>query len=86
MTVESCTACGLKLREMDNGDGPAVFLIFVLGFLVVPLAIWTSSLVDLPLWLQGVFWGAVILGLTVGMLRPAKAAVLALNYRHRIVG
>ena len=57
---------------MDSGDGPAVFLIFVLGFLVVPLAIWASNVVDLPLWLQGLFWGVVILGLTIGMLRPAK--------------
>ena len=82
-TVESCSACGLKLAEMDSGDGPAVFLIFILGFLVVPLAIWASNVVALPEWLQSAFWGAVILALTIGMLRPAKALVLALNYRHR---
>lgn len=68
---------------MDSGDGPAVFLIFILGFLVVPVAIWASNAVALPEWLQSAFWGIVILGLTVGMLRPAKALVLALNYRHR---
>lgn len=68
---------------MDSGDGPAVFLIFILGFSVVPVAIWVSNLVDLPDWLQSLFWGVVILGLTIGMLRPAKALVLALNYRHR---
>ncbi len=82
-TRETCPDCGLKLRRMDNGDGPAVFLIFILGFLVVPLAIWGSNQIDLPFWMQGIFWGIVILGLTVGMLRPAKALVLALNYRHR---
>jgi len=82
-TVERCSECGLKLGEMDSGDGPAVFLIFILGFLVVPVAIWASGVVALPEWLQSLFWGLVILGLTVGMLRPAKALVLALNYRHR---
>ncbi len=82
-TRETCPDCGLKLRRMDNGDGPAVFLIFILGFLVVPLAIWGSNQIDLPFWMQGIFWGIVILGLTLGMLRPAKALVLALNYRHR---
>jgi uncharacterized protein (DUF983 family) len=81
--MENCAVCGLPLRAMDSGDGPAVFLIFVLGFLVVPLAIWASSVLDLPFWLQGSFWGVVILALTVGMLRPAKALVLALTYRHR---
>jgi uncharacterized protein (DUF983 family) len=71
---------------MDSGDGAAGFLIFILGALIVPLAIWTSNIVDLPLWLQGAFWSIVILGLTIGMLRPAKALVLALNYRYRVVG
>jgi uncharacterized protein (DUF983 family) len=82
-TAERCGSCGLGLAAMDSGDGPAVFLIFILGFAVVPLAIWASNVVDLPYWLQSLFWGVVILGLTVGMLRPAKALVLALNYRHR---
>ena len=82
-TAETCGSCGLALAEMDSGDGPAVFLIFILGFSVVPLAIWASSALDLPDWLQSLFWGVVILALTIGMLRPAKALVLALNYRHR---
>jgi uncharacterized protein (DUF983 family) len=82
-TAPRCPSCGLPFADIDNGDGPAVFLIFILGFAVVPLAIRMSTLVDLPDWAQGLFWGVVILGLTVGMLRPAKALVLALNYRNR---
>jgi len=82
-TAEACDSCGLRLREMDSGDGPAVFLIFILGFMVVPFAIWVSMSVELPLAVHAVLWGAVILGLTIGMLRPAKSLVLALNHRHR---
>ncbi len=78
--------CGLAIKDMDSGDGAAVFLIFILGAAIIPLAIWISNSVDLPLWLQGAFWSIVILGLTIGMLRPAKALVLALNYRYRVVG
>ncbi len=85
-TVELCGVCGLRLGEIDNGDGPAVLLIFILGVSVVPLAIWASDLVDLPLWAQGAFWSVVILALTVGMLRPAKALFIALNYRFRNPG
>ena len=29
-----CSACGLDLSKADSGDGPAVFIIFILGFLV----------------------------------------------------
>jgi len=81
--VDRCSACGLELARNDSGDGPAVFLIFILGFAVVPLALWVAMSVDWPLWLHGVLWGIVILGLTLGMLRPSKAYVLALQYRHR---
>jgi uncharacterized protein (DUF983 family) len=82
-TPAACSVCGLELKAIDNGDGPAVFLIFLLGGLVVPTAIWFSGHIDLPLWAQSGLWGVVILGLTIGMLRPAKALVLALNYRAR---
>ncbi|MFX8381676.1 DUF983 domain-containing protein, partial [Acinetobacter baumannii] len=71
------------MTEADTGDGPAVFLIFILGFLVVPPALWLGLSVDWPLAVQVLVWGTVILGLTLGMLRPAKAYVIALAYRHR---
>lgn len=81
--VDSCAVCGLALARNDSGDGPAVFLIFILGFLVVPPALWFGMRYDWPLWLHAVLWAAVILALTLGMLRPAKAYVLALQYRFR---
>ena len=80
---ETCENCGLALAENDAGDGPAVFLIFLLGFLLVPLALLVEWLVGLPLWLHAVLWGAVALALTVGALRPIKAYVIALQFKHR---
>ncbi len=80
---ERCAVCGLDLHRHDSGDGPAVFLIFILGFLVVPVALWVSMAVEWPLWLHAIVWSIVILGLALGMLRPAKAYVVALQYRHR---
>ena len=81
--VDRCSVCGLELAGKDSGDGPAVFLIFILGFVVVPPALLIALRVDWPLWLHALIWGTVILGLTLGMLRPAKALVMALQYRHR---
>jgi len=78
-----CSVCGLELCRQDSGDGPAVFLIFILGFLVVPVALWVSMSVEWPLWLHAIVWSIVILGLALGMLRPAKAYVVALQYRYR---
>lgn len=81
--VEHCPVCGLELARHDSGDGPAVFLIFIISFLVVPPALWVSMAVDWPLWLHTLVWGALVLGLALGMLRPAKAYTTALQYRHR---
>ena len=81
--VERCASCGLVLAKNDNGDGPAVFLIFILGFMMVPPAIIIAMHVDWPLWVHGVLWGILILGATVGMLRPAKALTIALQYKNR---
>jgi len=80
---DRCSVCRLDLSKADAGDGPAVFLIFILGFSVVPLALWVAMSVELPLWLHAVLWGAVILGITIGLLRPSKALTVALQYRHR---
>ncbi|MBI1208380.1 MAG: DUF983 domain-containing protein [Azospirillum sp.] len=81
--VDRCASCGLELARNDSGDGPAIFLIFILGFLVVPVALWVAMSVDWPLWIHAILWSVVILGLALGMLRPAKGILIALQYRHR---
>ena len=60
-----------------------MFLTFILGFTVVPVALWVAMSVEWPLWLHTIVWSVVILGLTLGMLRPAKAYLMALQFRHR---
>lgn len=80
---ESCAQCGLDLTRNDSADGPAVFLIFILGFLLVPLALIVEWAWHWPLWLHGVVWGALALLLTVGSLRPLKAYVIALQFKYR---
>jgi len=78
-----CPTCGLDLSQHDSGDGPAVFVIFILGFLVVPLAIWLEFTVAPPLWVHAVLWSVVILGGALALLRPLKAIMVGLQYKHR---
>lgn len=78
-----CSSCGLKLSQADSADGPAVFLIFILGFLLVPAALGFEWLVHPPLWVHAVLWGIVALGLTLGSLKPLKAYIIALQFKHR---
>ena len=81
--VERCDSCGLVLAKNDSGDGPAVFLILVLGALIVGLALWTEATFSPPYWLHLVIWPTVTIALTLAAIRPLKAYVIALQYRHR---
>lgn len=81
--VDKCAHCGLDLSRQDSADGPAVFLIFILGALLVPLALLLEFTLHPPLWVHGVVWGAVTLGLTLAALRPMKSYVIALQFKHR---
>lgn len=58
----ACEVCGLDLSAQDSGDGPAVFVILILGFIVVGLALWVEVRFTPPLWVHAVLWPPVILG------------------------
>ena len=77
-----CEACGLDLSPHDSGDGPAVFLVFILGALVVPLAIFTEVWFAPPQWVHMAVWTVVILVLALAMLRPAKGIFVAYHYKN----
>jgi len=83
LTVEPrCVVCGLDLSPHDSGDGPAVFLVFILGALVVPIAIFTEIWFHPAMWVHMTVWPVLILALALGMLRPAKALFIAIHYKN----
>jgi len=81
-----CEVCDLDFSKVDSGDGPAVFIILIVGFLVVVAALVTEIWFHPPYWLQLVLWIPTILGLSLGLLRPLKATFVALQYRHLALG
>jgi uncharacterized protein (DUF983 family) len=81
----ACPVCGLDLSGQDAGDGPAVFVIFFLGLIVVGIAFWVELRLAPPIWVHMALWTPLIVGGAIAMLRPLKAALIALQYRHRIL-
>ena len=79
-----CRACGLDYAAFNVGDGPAAFLIFIVGGIVVALAIALELSVAPPWWVHALLWVPLTAFLTIGLLRIAKGLLLALEYRHRI--
>jgi uncharacterized protein (DUF983 family) len=80
---EGCTKCGLSYRFIDTGDGPAVFAIFILGFLVLGLALYVEFTYEPPVWVHVVLWGALTPLIALALLRFLKAILIALQYRHK---
>lgn len=78
-----CQSCNLTLDQNDSADGPAVFLIFILGSLLVPLALWLNHIFTIPLWVHAILWTIITLTLTLGMLKPIKSYIIALQFKHR---
>lgn len=80
---DSCEICGLDLRANDAGDGAIVGVILLLGAIVVVLAFWVEFRFHPPLWFHAVLWPLLTIPLAILLMRPAKAALVALQYRHR---
>jgi uncharacterized protein (DUF983 family) len=80
---ERCEVCGLDLRAHDSGDGPAAFLILILGAIDVIGAIWVETAFEPPFWVHILIWPVVTLVGTIGLMRPMKATMMAIQFRHR---
>jgi uncharacterized protein (DUF983 family) len=77
-----CPACGLDFSSFNVGDGPAAFLIFIVGTITVIGALVVDGAFSPPWWVHLV-WIPVAAALTIAGLRVSKAWLLALEYKHR---
>lgn len=77
-----CRACGLDYASFNVGDGPAAFLIFIVGGLIVGLAIWVELRFAPPFWVHILLWVPLATGLTIGLLRLGKGLLLAIEYQR----
>lgn len=78
----ACTVCGLDYGFADSGDGPAVFVIFVAGAVVVACALVTDVLFHPPPFIHLAMWIPLTVVLCLALLRPFKALMIALQYRN----
>ncbi|MCF2525170.1 DUF983 domain-containing protein [Bradyrhizobium sp. G127] len=78
-----CEVCGLDYAFIDAGDGPAVFIIMIAGFIVVGSALVVEIKYQPPFWVHAALWGPLILATTLLPLRSMKALLIALQYHHK---
>jgi uncharacterized protein (DUF983 family) len=80
--AENCRSCGLDYSSFNVGDGPAAFLIFIVGTITVVSALVVDALFSPPWWVHLV-WIPVATALTLGGLRISKAILLAHEFQYR---
>ena len=81
--ADGCPRCGLSYAFADAGDGPAVFAIFILGFVVLGGALLVEFRLGPPVWVHLVLWGLLTPLLAYGLLRIIKATLIALQFKHK---
>ncbi len=78
-----CPACDLDYDFADTGDGPAIFIMLIVGLIVVSSALVVEVVYQPPYWIHAILWGPLTLLLCLAMLRPFKGVLLALQYYHK---
>lgn len=79
---KGCRNCGLSYDFADSGDGPAVFVIMIVGFVIVGLVLAVELSFQPPIWLHLVLWLPLTVLLAGGILRPLKGLLIALQFRN----
>lgn len=80
--ADKCDHCDLDFSEFEAADGPAVFIMLILGFIIVGAALVVEVNFKPPLWLHAVLWTPAIIGGSIALLRPAKGLIVAMQYLH----
>ncbi|HMK88036.1 MAG TPA: DUF983 domain-containing protein [Methylocystis sp.] len=78
--AEKCPACGLDYGFADAGDAPAIFVMTIAGFLVLGLAAYIEIVYQPPYWVHAAVVIPVAVILCVGLLRPTKSLMIAMQY------
>ena len=79
----ACAACGYDFKAVDSGDGPAVFVIFIAGFVAAFGILFTEVFVRPPIWVEFVVWLPVALVLCLALLRPLKGLMIAAQFANK---
>ena len=80
---DHCRACGADFSKADAGDGPAVFIILIVGAIVTPLLIILQFGFDLPGWLSLTITMVAAVVLCLALLPPFKSLLFALQWKHK---
>ena len=80
--MSRCESCGADLSFAANTEGPAVFIILIVGFIVIGAAAAVEGLFHPPPFVHLLLWLPATVILSLVLLRPFKATLIALQYQR----
>ncbi|PLW74964.1 DUF983 domain-containing protein [Cohaesibacter celericrescens] len=78
--ADRCETCDLDYSFADSGDGPAVFVMMIVGFLAMGGVLYTEFSYEPPLWLLLLIWLPLTIGLCLAFLYWLKGALIAQQF------
>lgn len=75
--------CDLDYEFIDAGDGPAVFVILINGFVVTGMAMILQNTLAPPIWVHMIIWLPIISILSILGLQFSKGILVALQYKTK---
>ena len=81
--VDTCAVCGFDFTRLNTGDGAAIFVMQIAGGIVVFSALFVEIAWSPPMWVHLVVFLPLVLILSLGLMRPGKGAMIALQMRNR---
>lgn len=80
---DECAHCGEDFTKIDSGDGPAIFVMFILGFGLTIIALIIHLLFAPPIWVHAIIWTLGTIGGTIYLVRAMKALMIALQFKYK---
>lgn len=81
--ADRCEACGFDFTRLNTGDGAAVFIMQIAGGLVVFGALAVQIIYNPPIWALLAVALPLVVGLSLGLMRSGKGAMIALQMRNK---
>lgn len=80
--VDRCAACGFDFTRLNTGDGAAIFIMQIAGGVVVFGALFVMIAFNPPIWLLLLITLPLVAALSIGLMRPGKGLMIALQMRN----
>jgi uncharacterized protein (DUF983 family) len=79
--VDRCAVCGFDFTRLNTGDGAAIFIMQIAGGIVVFGALFVQVAFNPPIWAMLIVALPLVAGLSLGLMRPGKGVMIALQMR-----